>query len=34
MEQRGDAHELERLDRLVAEIKAINFEDGATAFLG
>lgn len=34
MEQRGDAHELERLDRLVAEVGAIRFDTGATAFLG
>ena len=34
MEQHGDTHELERLDRLVAEVGAIRFETGATAFIG
>lgn len=34
MERRGDTHELERLDRLVAEVSAIRFEAGATAFIG
>jgi hypothetical protein len=34
MERRGDTHELERLDRLVAEVGAIRFEAGATAFIG
>src|SRR5689334_8345379 len=34
MEQRGEVHELERLDRLVSEVRAIQFETGATAFIG
>jgi len=34
MERRGDTYELERLDRLVAEVEAIRFEVGAAAFLG
>lgn len=34
MSQRGDSHERERLDRLVEELHAIQFESGATAFVG
>ena len=34
MELRGEIYELERLDRLVAELGAIRFEDGATVFVG
>ena len=34
MQRRGEAYELERLDRLVAELGAIRFEDGASAFVG
>src|SRR4051794_22943503 len=34
MERRGAAYELERLDRLIAEVGAIRFEAGATAFVG
>ena len=31
---RSEAHEIERLDRLVAELRVLRFNDGATAFLG
>jgi hypothetical protein len=34
MDRRGEEYELERLDRLVAEIGAVRFELGATVFLG
>jgi hypothetical protein len=34
MERRGDSYELGRLERLVAELVAIRFELGATAFIG
>lgn len=34
MNRRGDTYELERLDRLVAEVRAVRFENGATAFIG
>lgn len=34
MERNGDTHELERLDRLLAEVGAIRFDAGATAFIG
>jgi len=34
MGRRGETDELERLDRLAAEVGAIRFETGATAFLG
>lgn len=34
MTARGELHEIERLDRLVAELHALRFERGATAFLG
>ena len=34
MHQRGDSHERERLDRLVEELEALQFESGATAFVG
>lgn len=34
MEQRGDRPELGRLDQLVAEVEALRFEVGATAFIG
>lgn len=34
MSTRNEAHEMERLDRLVAELRSLRLEDGATAFLG
>lgn len=34
MQPRGETCELERLDRLVAEVEAIRFDAGAIAFVG
>jgi hypothetical protein len=34
MAQRGDRPELGRLDQLIAEVEALRFEVGATAFIG
>ena len=31
---RSEAHEIERLDRLVAELRVLRLHGGATAFLG
>lgn len=31
---RNETHEIERLDRLVAELRSLRLDDGATAFLG
>lgn len=31
---RDEAHEIERLDRLVAELRSLCLDDGASAFLG
>jgi hypothetical protein len=34
MNLRGEAYEIGRLDRLAAELRALRFHDGATAFVG
>ena len=34
MNLRGETYDIERLDRLVAELRALRFDDGATAFVG
>ena len=34
MVNRDEAHAIERLDRLVAELRSLRLDDGATAFLG
>jgi hypothetical protein len=33
MVARDETHEIERLDRLVAELRALRLDDGASAFL-
>lgn len=34
MQRRGDVYQLERLNRLIAEVDALQFDAGATAFIG
>ena len=34
MMERDEAHEIGRLERLLAELRALQFEPGATAFVG
>ena len=34
MAGRDEAHEIERLERLVAELRSLRLDDGASAFLG